>query len=84
MWHAWGTGELRTAFLWGKPEGHYFEDLEIDGRILLIRISKKWLIGVMDWLGLAEDRGMWGGWGATVKTMTNLRVSYNVENFLTS
>jgi len=46
--------------LWGKPEGDYFEDLEIDGVILLIRISKKLLIGVMGWLGLAQDTGRWG------------------------
>jgi len=60
MWHTWGTEELRTAFLWRKPKGDYFEDLEIDGRILLIQIYKKWLIGVMDWLGLAQDTGRWG------------------------
>jgi hypothetical protein len=32
MWHVWGSGEVYTRFLVGKPEEkHHMEDLEVDG-----------------------------------------------------
>jgi hypothetical protein len=34
------------------------EELCVDGRIILKWISKTWN-GVMDWIGLARDRGRW-------------------------
>ena len=37
--------------------------------------------GGMDWIGLAQDRDRW--W-ALVSTVTNLRVTQNAENFLTT
>jgi hypothetical protein len=36
MWHVWGTGEVHTGFYWGDlRERDHFEDLDVDGRILL-------------------------------------------------
>jgi len=42
MWHVWGwRGAYRI--LVGRPEGkNHFEDLGVDGRIILKWISKKW------------------------------------------
>jgi hypothetical protein len=37
--------------------------------------------GVMDWIDLDQERDRWQ---AFVKTVINLRVAYNAENFLTS
>jgi hypothetical protein len=31
----------RPGLLWGKPEGDYLEDLDVDGKILLTWISRK-------------------------------------------
>jgi hypothetical protein len=47
---------VHIGFLWGKPEGECLENLDVYGRILLKWISKKWLIGVIDWLSLVQDR----------------------------
>jgi hypothetical protein len=39
MWHVWGTGEV---FWWGDlMERYHFEDLGLDGGIILKRIFKK-------------------------------------------
>ena len=35
-----------------------FEDLGVDGRIILKYILKKW-DGGMDWIGVAQDRNRW-------------------------
>jgi hypothetical protein len=40
---------------------------------------KKW-DGIMEWVELAQDRERWR---ELVNTVMNLRVSYNVGNFLT-
>jgi hypothetical protein len=34
MWHVWGRGEVCTGFWWGNPD--------IDGRIILRWIFRKW------------------------------------------
>jgi hypothetical protein len=53
MWHVWGRGEVHTGFWWGDlREGDYFEDLGVDGRIILKWIFKKW-DGGLDWIDLA-------------------------------
>jgi hypothetical protein len=42
MWHAWWAGELHVGFWWGDlRERNHFEDLGLDGRIILKRICKK-------------------------------------------
>jgi len=36
MWHEWETREVRTGFWWGDlKEREHFEDLRLDGRIIL-------------------------------------------------
>jgi hypothetical protein len=57
-----------------------FEDLAVDGRIILKWIFKKWEVGV-DWIDLAQDRDRWR---AFVNAVMNFRVPYNAGNFLTS
>jgi hypothetical protein len=40
MWLGWGRGELYTWFWWGNlMKGGHFEDLVVDGRIIL-----KWIL----------------------------------------
>jgi hypothetical protein len=72
---------LLSGFWWGNlREGDHLGDPDIDGRIILKCIFKKW-DGGMDWTELAQDRD---GWRALVKAVTNLRVPQNAGNFLTS
>ena len=47
------------------------EDIEVDGRIILKWIFKKWVAGV-DWTDLAQDWDRW--WWALVIGVMNLRV----------
>jgi hypothetical protein len=43
MWHAWDTGEVRTAFWWGDlREREDLEDPVVDGRVILKCICRKW------------------------------------------
>jgi hypothetical protein len=56
------------------------EDPGVDGRIILKWILKR-LNGGIDWIDLAQGRNRWR---ALVSTAMKLRVSYNVENFLSS
>ena len=61
-----------TGFWWRHlKDSVNLEDLEVDGRIILNA----------RWISLAQD---WNKWRTVVNTVMNFRVSYNVENFLTS
>jgi hypothetical protein len=40
-------------------ERAHWEDPGIDGRIILRWIFRKWDVGSMDWIGLAQDRDTW-------------------------
>jgi len=49
-------GRGRTGFLWGiLGERDHWEDPDVDGRIILRWIFRKW-DGGMDWIELAQDR----------------------------
>jgi hypothetical protein len=51
--------ELHTGFWWGDlRERDHWEDLSVDGRIILKWLFKKW-DRVMDWIDLAQDRDRW-------------------------
>jgi hypothetical protein len=56
MWNVWLTGEVHTGF-WTRARNQ-FEDLGLDGRIILKRIFKK-LVWMMDWIALLQDRDRW-------------------------
>ena len=50
MWRVWGREEAYTGFWWGKlREGDHFEDPDVEGRIILRWIFRKW--GVRVWTG---------------------------------
>ena len=54
-------GDRRGAdrILVGRPEGrNHLEDPDVDGRIILKGIFRKWDRG-MDWIDLAKDRDRW-------------------------
>jgi hypothetical protein len=51
-------------------EGDHLGDPDVDGRIILKWIFKKWN-GDMDWIELAQDRDRWR---ALVNAVMNLRV----------
>ena len=46
-------------------------DPDIDGRIILRWIIRKWDVGFMDWIELAQDRVRWR---ALVSKVMNFRV----------
>ena len=73
MLHACGRGGQRwiEGFCGGDlREIHHLEDTGVDGGILLKWMFNK-LIGVMDWIDLAEDMDRWR---ALVNALMNLRV----------
>jgi hypothetical protein len=49
----------------------HLEDPDVDGRIILRWIFRKWDVGGMDWIELAQDRDRWR---ALVNAGMNLRV----------
>ena len=76
-------GESRYVYrvLWGNPrEKDGLEDPGVDGMIILSCIFRKWDVGGMDWIDLAQDTDRW----RTLVNAVNLRVPYNVGNFLTN
>jgi len=76
---AYGWGEEVYRVLVGKLGGR--RPLGLDGWIILGRISRRWDVGIMDWIGLAQNRV---GWRTFVSAVMNLRVQWNAGNFLTS
>ena len=81
MSQVWGRWEGRTGFRWGDlSEGDHLQDLGINGRIILKRISKNW-DGGMNWIDLTQDRDRWR---AVVNAVTNFQVPQNSGVFLTS
>jgi hypothetical protein len=74
------TGVYRI--LVGKPEERdHLGDQGVDWMIIFSWIFKKWHVGGMDWIELAQDMDRWR---ALVIAIMNLRVPYNAGNFLTS
>ena len=72
MGHLWGKGEACTGFWWGNVrERDHWGDPGADGRIILRWIFRKWDVGGMDWIELAQDRDRWR---ALVNAVMNLRV----------
>jgi hypothetical protein len=72
MWHVWGTGRGHTEFSWGDlMERYHFENLGLDGRMILKFVFKKWDEEAWTGLILAEDSD---GWWALVNAVMNLRV----------
>jgi hypothetical protein len=67
-----GRGEVCIGFWWENlRERAHWEDPSIDGRIMLRQIFRKWNVGSMDWIELAQDRDRW--W-TLVNVVMNLRV----------
>ena len=62
-------------------ERDHLGDPGLDGRVILRWIFRKWDVGGMDWIELAQDRDRWR---AFVNAVMNLRVPSNAGNFLTS
>jgi hypothetical protein len=62
---------MYRGFWWGNlKERYHLEDIDVDGRIILKYIFKKW-DGGTDWIDLDMDRDRW--W-ALVYTVMNLQV----------
>jgi hypothetical protein len=57
MWHVWRKGELCTRCWWGKPEGKREKD--VDGRIMLRWIFRKWEGVCGAGMELVQDRDRW-------------------------
>ena len=67
-------GEAYTGFgLVNLRERDHLGDLGVDGRLILRRFFKKWVValGVMNWIELAQDRDWWR---VIVNEVMNLRV----------
>ena len=56
-------------------------DPSIDGSLILKWNFRKWYMEGVDWIELAE---VWDSWRTLVNAVMNLRVPYNVGNFLSS
>ena len=70
--HVWRKGEVCTRFWWGNlRERDHWGDKDIDGRIILRWILRKWEWGCVDWMELAQDRD---SWRALVSTVMNFVV----------
>jgi hypothetical protein len=72
--HVVCMGEERgcTGSWWGnRMERVHWGDLDVDGWIILGWISRRWDVGYVDWIGLAQDRDRWQ---TLVSVVMNLRV----------
>jgi len=58
MWRVWGRGEVCAGFWWGNlRERDHLGDPDVDGRIILRRIFRKWerFVGtVWNWLRIGR------------------------------
>jgi hypothetical protein len=62
-----------SGFWWGNmSERDYLEDPDVDGRIILRWIFRKWDVGYWDWIDLVQDRDRWQ---ALVNVVMNLWVT---------
>jgi hypothetical protein len=69
---------LYKGFWWEKlRERDHLEDPGAEGRIILRRIFRKWDVGGMECIELAQDRDRW--W-AFVNALMNLRIPENEGN----
>ena len=59
--------EAFTEFWWGNHSG----DPDVDGRIILNWILRKWDVGDIDWMELAQKRDRWR---ALVNVVMKIRV----------
>jgi hypothetical protein len=67
-----GRRDAYTGFWWGNlKERIHFGDPGLDGRIILRWIFRKWDVGGVDWIELAQDRVKWQ---ALVTAVMNFRV----------
>jgi len=67
-----GRGEAYRGFWWGNlKERDHLGNPDVDGRIILKWIFRKWDVGGMDWIELAQDRDRWR---ALVNAVMNFRV----------
>ena len=65
-------GEVCTRFWWGNlRERDHWGDQDVDGRIILRWIFRKWERGCGDWMELTEGRNRWR---TLVSTVMNFRV----------
>ena len=63
---------MYTGFRWGNlRERDHLGDPGVDGRKILRWIFRKWDVGGMDWIELAQDRDRWR---ELVDVVMNLRV----------
>jgi hypothetical protein len=68
-----GREETYTGFRCGNlRERDYCGNPDVDGRIILRWIFRKWDVGGMDWIDLAQARDRWR---ALVNAVINLQVS---------
>jgi len=65
-------GEAYTGSWWGyRREGDHLKSPVVDGKIILRWVFRKWCVGGMDRIELAQDSDMWQ---ALVNAVMNLRV----------
>ena len=61
LWHVWRKGEVCTRFWWGNVrERDHWGDQDVDGRIILRWIFRKWegVVGTgWSWLGIGTGGG---------------------------